>query len=105
MRFSEVPLRARRSARKALMASTTIVTPDMILRWRRRLIGAKWDYSEHPRKSPGRPPVSDLLAELVLCMARENPTSGYDRIRGALANLGHEISDTSVGNILGVVRK
>ena len=33
-------------------------------------------------------------------MARENPTWGYDRIQGALANLGHKISDTTVGNIL-----
>jgi putative transposase len=33
-------------------------------------------------------------------MARENPSWGYDRIQGALANLGHEISDTTVGNIL-----
>ncbi len=33
-------------------------------------------------------------------MARENPTWGYDRIQGALSNIGHEISDTTVGNIL-----
>lgn len=33
-------------------------------------------------------------------MARENPSWGYDRIQGALANLGHEISDQTVGNIL-----
>lgn len=33
-------------------------------------------------------------------MAKENPTWGYDRIQGALANLGHAISDTTVGNIL-----
>lgn len=33
-------------------------------------------------------------------MARENPPWGYDRIQGALANLGHRISDTTVGNIL-----
>ena len=33
-------------------------------------------------------------------MAKENPTWGYDRIQGALANLGHRISDQTVGNIL-----
>jgi len=37
---------------------------------------------------------------LVVQMARENPSWGYDRIQGALANLGHEISDQTVGNIL-----
>jgi putative transposase len=33
-------------------------------------------------------------------MARENPSWGYDRIVGALANLGHQLSDQTVGNIL-----
>jgi hypothetical protein len=33
-------------------------------------------------------------------MASENRTWGYDRIAGALANLGHEISDQTVGNVL-----
>jgi len=33
-------------------------------------------------------------------MARENRSWGYDRIVGALANLGHTISDQTVGNIL-----
>lgn len=33
-------------------------------------------------------------------MAKENPDWGYDRIQGALANLGHKISDQTVGNIL-----
>ena len=33
-------------------------------------------------------------------MAQENPTWGYDRIVGALANVGHHLSDRTVGNIL-----
>jgi hypothetical protein len=33
-------------------------------------------------------------------MASENRGWGYDRIAGALANLGHEISDQTVGNVL-----
>jgi hypothetical protein len=33
-------------------------------------------------------------------MARENPGWGYDRIVGAMANLGHRLSDQTVGNIL-----
>jgi len=83
-----------------MMELTTIVTPDTILRWHRRLIAEKWDYSDRKRKAPGRPPVPDKVTRLILRMARENPTWGYDRIQGALANLGHQISDTTVGNIL-----
>ena len=33
-------------------------------------------------------------------LARENSDWGYDRIVGALANLGHTVSDQTVGNIL-----
>jgi transposase InsO family protein len=33
-------------------------------------------------------------------MAKENPTWGYERIQGALQNLGFKLSDTTVGSIL-----
>jgi putative transposase len=33
-------------------------------------------------------------------MAKENPSWGYDRIVGALKNLGHQLSHQTVGNIL-----
>jgi putative transposase len=45
-------------------------------------------------------PVADEIRTLVVRLATENPTWGYDRIQGALANLGYTISDTTVGNIL-----
>jgi len=77
-----------------------IVTPETILRWHRKLIAAKWDHSQKRQKSVGRPAVPQEIVDLVLRFARENPTWGYDRIQGALANLGHTISDQSVGNIL-----
>jgi len=85
--------------RKALMELTTIVTPDTILRWHRMLVAQKWDYSRR-RKSAGRPPVEKEIVDLVLRFARENPSWGYDRIQGALRNLGREVSDQTVGNIL-----
>jgi hypothetical protein len=86
--------------RKALSELATIVTPDTILRWHRELIADKWNYADRRRNRPGRPPVSNDVRELVLRMAKENPSWGYDRIQGALANVGHEISDATVGNIL-----
>ena len=86
--------------RKALEEIATIVTPDTLLRWHRKLIARKWDYSHRRRKKLGRPPLPREIVELVLTIARANPTWGYDRIQGALANLGYKISDTTVGNIL-----
>ena len=85
--------------RRMLEQMTTIVTPDTILHWHRELVAAKWDYSRR-RNKIGRPPASAEVVELVLRMARENPGWGYDRIQGALANLGHLISNRCVGSIL-----
>jgi transposase InsO family protein len=85
--------------RKMLEQVAGIVTPETILRWHRELVSRHWDYS-HRRKSAGRPPVAQEIAELVLRMAKENPTWGYKRIQGAVANLGSVISDTAVANIL-----
>ena len=86
--------------RKLLETVGTLFTPDTILRWHRHLVAQKWDYSARRTKQPGRPPVAAEVRELVLRMASENPTWGYDRIQGALANLGHTVSDSTVGNIL-----
>ncbi len=76
----------------------TLVTPDTILAWHRRLIARKWDFSS--RRAPGRPRVMWEIAELVVRRARENPGWGYIRIQGALENPGHRVSRTTVGNIL-----
>ena len=52
------------------------------------------------RRRIGRPPVDGVIEQLIVRMARENPSWGYDRIVGALANLGHGVSDQTVGNVL-----
>ncbi len=85
--------------RKSLEKLAKIVTPDTLLRWHRELIARKWDYS-HMRQSVGRPRTGQQIVDLTLSLARENPSWGYDRIQGVLANLGFKISDTTVGNIL-----
>src|SRR5207245_8717318 len=59
----------------------------------------KFDGSKF-RKSSGRPRVDEETERLVVRMAKENPSWGYDRIVGAMANLGHKLSDQTVGNIL-----
>ena len=85
--------------RRLLEEVGTLCTPDTILRRHRMLVAKKWDYSQR-RKSVGRPRVVQEIVDLVLRFARENPTWGYDKIQGALANLGHDVSDQTVGNIL-----
>jgi transposase InsO family protein len=91
-------VRGRRLGRRALTQVASIVTPDTILRWYRRLIANKYDGSARRRR--GRPMTPRELAELVVRMAVENPSWGYTRIRGALANLGHEIARNTVKRIL-----
>jgi len=73
--------------------------PDTILGWYRRLIANKFDGSRF-RKRVGRPRIAEEIERLVVRMANENPSWGYDRIVGALANLGHRLSDQTLGNIL-----
>ena len=52
------------------------------------------------RQAPGGPRIDPELEGLVVRMAQENRSWGYDRIVGALANLGYTISAQTVGNIL-----
>jgi hypothetical protein len=85
--------------RTRLQEIATIVTPETLLRWYRRLIAQKFDASAC-RQSVGRPRVVEEIEHLVVRMAEENPTWGYRRIQGALANLGHRIDTITVRNIL-----
>jgi hypothetical protein len=89
----------KRMGRKALRDVACVARPDTILGWYRRLVAQKFDGSKQ-RQYPGRPPVTSEVEALVVRMARENSGWGYDRIVGALANLGHQLSDQTVKNIL-----
>src|SRR2546428_609536 len=88
-----------RLGKQALQEVAAIVKPDTILGWHRKLVAQKFDGSQQ-RKAPGRPTIDKEVEDLVVRMAQENRSWGYDRIVGALANLGYTISDQTVGNIL-----
>jgi len=89
----------KRLGRKGLQPVARIAKPDTILAWYRQLVAEKFDGSKQ-RRSPGRPRISPEIEDLVVRLARENSGWGYDRIVGASANLGHPVSDQTVGNIL-----
>jgi len=84
---------------KALEEVASIVKPNTILAWHRRLVAKKFGGSKK-RKYPGRPSIDAGIEELILRFAVENKNWGYDRIVGALAGLGHTVSDQTVGNVL-----
>jgi putative transposase len=90
---------AHRLGRKALEELSAVAKPDTRLAWYRKLIADKFDGSKF-RKSQGRPRVDEETERLVVRMAKENPGWGYDRIVRAMANLGLQLSDQTVGNIL-----
>jgi putative transposase len=89
----------QRLGRHALAEITTMVKPDTILAWYRKLVAQKCDGSPL-RKAPGRPPIDGELEALVVRLAKEHRRWGDDRIAGALAHLGYTMSDQTVGNIL-----
>jgi transposase InsO family protein len=90
---------AHRLGRKALEEVANVMKPDTIMGWYRKLVAHKFDGSKS-RRYPGRPRIDGEIEELVVRMARENSGWGYDRIVGAMANIGHTLSDQTVGNIL-----
>jgi transposase InsO family protein len=72
------------------------VQPDTLLRWHRELVRRKWTYP----KPSGRPRIPARTVQLVVCLARENPTWGYRRIHGELSVLSIDLAPASVWNIL-----
>jgi transposase InsO family protein len=84
--------------RKILKEVCTLVTPETVLRWYRTLIAKKYDGSA--KRGPGRPRVEEAIQELVVRMAKENVSWGYGRIQGALEDLGHTVSRSTIARIL-----
>jgi putative transposase len=90
--------KAKKLGRKLLNEIATIVTPETLLAWHRKLIAKKYDGSAN--RGPGRPGTEDEITALVTRMAEENRSWGYRRIQGALWNLGHMLAFKTIGNIL-----
>src|SRR5215475_1589890 len=91
-------VKAKALGRKTLTEVASIVTPETLLAWHRKLIAQKYDGTAH--RAPGRPRTADEIEALVVRMALENRDWGYRRIEGALSNLGHELARSTIAAIL-----
>jgi transposase InsO family protein len=103
LRFSDdqrrrLAAKAKGLGRKLLAEVATIVTPETLLAWHRKLISEKYDGSS--RRGPGRPRTVREIETLVVRMAVENRDWGYRRLQGALSNLGHGIARSTIAAIL-----
>ncbi len=84
--------------RAALREIATLASPETVLRWYRELVAKK--YASNPRSASTTAPTRVSIEAQVLRMARENPSWGYTRIRGALHNLGIEAGRSTIARIL-----
>jgi putative transposase len=89
--------KGKRIGRQALNQVATIVTPDTIMRWHRRLIALKWTFEG---SRTGRPGILKEIKRLIVTMATANSTWGYTRIQGELKGLGHRVARTTIANVL-----
>ncbi|MGE0142080.1 MAG: integrase core domain-containing protein [Planctomycetota bacterium] len=84
--------------RRLLDQIATIITPDTILRWHRRLIAAKWTCPTERRV--GRPGILREVRSLIVRMAKDNPTWGYCRIQGELRKLDRCVARSTIARTL-----
>jgi transposase InsO family protein len=84
--------------RTRLAAVASLATPETILRWYREKVAAKYDGTG--RRGPGRPHARAYAVEQLLTIARENPSWGYTRLRGALQNVRLELGRSTIQRIL-----
>jgi putative transposase len=100
---------ALRPADRAVLASLSrlmskvrrgrfFVEPETLLGWHRAPVRRQWTYRQQGR--PGRPHLPVGTVQLVLRLAKENPTWGYRRIHGELATMGVVLAPSSVWAIL-----
>jgi putative transposase len=74
-----------------------LVRPETVRRWHRDALARRWTY---PRRGPGRPPLDRTVRDLIVRLAKENPTWGYRRVEGELVRLGVQVAASTVWQVL-----
>lgn len=82
--------------RKVLDGVATIVTPDTLLAWHRRLIAQKYD---GVRGADPGDRERGKKSKRWWCGCCKRTRLGYRRIHGALSNLGHKIARSTIAGI------
>jgi putative transposase len=88
---------SRRTSRASLVG--ILVQPETVLGWHRELVRRRWAAFGH-RRGPGRPALDPEFQQLILRMAKDNPSWGCVRVRGELLKLGHRVSATAIRKLL-----
>ena len=78
-------VKAKALGRKALAEIATIVTPETLLAWHRKLVAQKYD--GNARRAPARPRTAAEIETLVVRMAEENGL-GISTDRGRIVQPG-----------------
>jgi hypothetical protein len=60
--------------------SCFLVRPETLLRWHRQLVAGAWTY---PRLGQGRPQLDQVVQQLIVRLARENPRWGTSASRAS----------------------
>src|SRR2546430_3413058 len=81
-----------------LRSSLHLSQPETVPKWHRELVRRKWTY--RTAKVGGRPRTRKEIESLVVRFARENADWGYGKIAGELGQLGYEVSEPTIANIL-----
>jgi len=89
--------KARKLSFGKLKEIASVVTPQTLFAWHRKLVAQKYDSS---KSRVGRPRTKVDVAGLVIKFAKENSGLGYGSIEGALLNLGHDIGRSTIARIL-----
>jgi len=92
-------IKGKAIGRDLLRQFGTLFSPDTILKWHRWFVARKYDGSG--KRRPGPPPTkANMIRELVLRMADENPSWGYGRIYGELKGLGYDVHWQTVRRVM-----